>query len=240
MAAENPVRALLEQREAAGKTAARKANRAPQVSHKSSETIARQQAEAEFARMLAKHLPECLPKRLRELAINLVPGTARTLVAQLYGDTAFFGELSSAASGSNAFWTGVATLFYGEERVTVDVADARNIRGRYFCCYMGPNGATQEMRTPPNGGIFHVNRWSWTNEIPAIVGSNGSSAPFLCFHVAEFVDVQKPDLGFKLCSHTVGDIRIPLPIPSHKFMVLQQGSMGTNDWGVVGQYPRTH
>ena len=135
-------------------------------------------------------------------------------------------------AGDPSKWSGRAYLFYGDGGISpVDVEDDSEILGTHIVCYLGTS-TTSSVIAPSGYTRIGSTRFSWHDGV--------SGAPWISWEVAEVVPDSSPTRYRAISGKTVGDIRVPLPIPASKYMVVQQGSDGSGDNGIVGQYPRTH
>lgn len=181
-----------------------------------------------------------LPDILKDLTRNISgsqtddnPSTARLAGSGAYWDD---GTLETDFGK----WTGVVRDFYGNIIDTVDLSSDTAIMGTHVWFF---TGLIANKYTPYNGQSFTVdpnNRLFWKDG----EHYSGSWPSFMIWKVADEV---LDESGFSYTPkryvrspHTAGDIRIPVPLGTAKFQVVQQGSGSGGDNGVVMQFPRTH
>lgn len=153
----------------------------------------------------------------------------------IYGPSArTAGDIHVRRGGAGA-WSGRASLFYGDGAISIDVADAVNILGTHIACYLGVSSSSADI-VPSGGTQILSTRFSWVD--------GPQQAPWLTWVVAEEVldggSSFTPKRYALVSGRTVGDIRVPLPIPAHPYMVIQQGSGLWGDNGIVGEHARAH
>ena len=141
--------------------------------------------------------------------------------------------------GGGVGWDGTAVDFYGTNILTVDITDPEAILGKYIVYHTGLSPTKHPSATWPKN--ISEGPWAWDTEV--------RGSPWMSWEVGgdEVKDENGNSYSPKRYSlakgKTCGTIRIPVPIPTKAYQVIQLGAgTGTSrtDNGILAQYPRTH
>lgn len=143
------------------------------------------------------------------------------------------------AGGGGVGWDGTAVDFYGTNILTVDITDPEAILGKYIVYHTGLSPTKHPAATWPKN--ISEGPWAWDTEV--------RGSPWMSWEVGgdEVKDENGNSYSPKRYSlakgKTCGTIRIPVPIPTKAYQVIQLGAgtgTSTTDNGILAQYPRTH
>lgn len=141
--------------------------------------------------------------------------------------------------GGGGGWDGTAVDFYGTNILTVDITDPEAILGKYIVYHTGLSPTKHPAATWPKN--ISKGPWAWDTEV--------RGSPWMSWEVGgdEVKDENGNSYSPKRYSlakgKTCGTIRIPVPIPTKAYQVIQLGAgtgTSTTDNGILAQYPRTH
>ena len=141
--------------------------------------------------------------------------------------------------GGGEGWDGTAVDFYGRKILTVDITDPEAILGKYIVYHTGLSPTKHPAATWPKN--ISEGRWAWDTEV--------RGSPWMSWEVGgdEVKDENGNSYSPKRYSlakgKTCGTIRIPVPIPTKAYQVIQLGAgtgTSTDDNGVVANYVRAH
>lgn len=136
-------------------------------------------------------------------------------------------------------WDGTAVDFYGTNILTVDITDPEAILGKYIVYHTGLSPTKHPAATWPKN--ISEGPWAWDTEV--------RGSPWMSWEVGgdEVKDENGNSYSPKRYSlakgKTCGTIRIPVPIPTEAYQVIQLGAgtgTSTDDNGVVANYVRAH
>ena len=185
---------------------------------------------------MRQELKNLLPHPLRGLTENFTDGEA-PLAAMLDAQgQAYWGP---GGGGGGGGWDGTAVDFYGTNILTVDITDPEAILGKYIVYHTGLSPTKHPSATWPKN--ISEGPWAWDTEV--------RGSPWMSWEVGgdEVKDENGNSYSPKRYSlakgKTCGTIRIPVPIPTKAYQVIQLGAgTGTSrtDNGILAQYPRTH
>ena len=142
-------------------------------------------------------------------------------------------------SGGGGGWDGTAVDFYGTNILTVDITDPEAILGKYIVYHTGLSPTKHPSATWPKN--ISEGPWAWDTEV--------RGSPWMSWEVGgdEVKDENGNSYSPKRYSlakgKTCGTIRIPVPIPTAAYQVIQLGAgtgTSTDDNGVVANYVRAH
>lgn len=139
----------------------------------------------------------------------------------------------AAPAGAETKWDGKAVNFYGGNLLTVDITDPSAILGKYICYHTGLEPTKHASGVWPKG--VSSGAWYWDTSV--------RGSPWMSWEVAEEVPDSSPTEYRLVAGKTCGTIRIPVPIPTEKYQVIQLGAgtgASTTDNGVLANYVRTH
>ena len=143
------------------------------------------------------------------------------------------------AGGRGGGWDGTAVDFYGTNILTVDITDPEAILGKYIVYHTGLSPTKHPSATWPKN--ISEGPWAWDTEV--------RGSPWMSWEVGgdEVKDENGNSYSPKRYSlakgKTCGTIRIPVPIPTAAYQVIQLGAgtgTSTDDNGVVANYVRAH
>ena len=185
---------------------------------------------------MRQELKNLLPHPLRGLTENFTDGEA-PLAAMLDAQgQAYWGP---GGGGGGGGWDGTAVDFYGTNILTVDITDPEAILGKYIVYHTGLSPTKHPAATWPKN--ISEGPWAWDTEV--------RGSPWMSWEVGgdEVKDENGNSYSPKRYSlakgKTCGTIRIPVPIPTEAYQVIQLGAgtgTSTDDNGILAQYPRTH
>ena len=141
--------------------------------------------------------------------------------------------------GGGVGWDGTAVDFYGTNILTVDITDPEAILGKYIVYHTGLSPTKHPAATWPKN--ISEGPWAWDTEV--------RGSPWMSWEVGgdEVKDENENSYSPKRYSiakgKTCGTVRIPVPIPTKAYQVIQLGAgtgTSTTDNGILAQYPRTH
>ena len=136
-------------------------------------------------------------------------------------------------------WSGIAVNFYGFTLLTVDVTDPEAILGKYICYHTGLSPTKHASGVWPKGASSGA--WYWDTTV--------RGSPWMAWEVGgdEIKDgagnSYTPKRYALAMGKTVGDIHIPVPIPTAAYKNIQLGAgtgTSTTDNGILGNYVRAH
>ena len=142
-------------------------------------------------------------------------------------------------NGVGGGWDGTAVDFYGTNILTVDITDPEAILGKYIVYHTGLSPTKHPAATWPKN--ISEGPWAWDTEV--------RGSPWMSWEVGgdEVKDENGNSYSPKRYSlakgKTCGTIRIPVPIPTEAYQVIQLGAgtgTSTDDNGVVANYVRAH
>ena len=147
-------------------------------------------------------------------------------------------EIGNGVGGGGG-WDGTAVDFYGTNILTVDITDPEAILGKYIVYHTGLSPTKHPSATWPKN--ISKGPWAWDTEV--------RGSPWMSWEVGgdEVKDENGNSYSPKRYSlakgKTCGTIRIPVPIPTAAYQVIQLGAgtgTSTDDNGVVANYVRAH